>query len=488
MTSGITYKWTNTHTAIGLATSGTGNIAAFAATNSTNASITATIEVTPEATSGCPGISSSFTITVNPTPTVNLPAHGARCGEGTVNVGAQASAGEIKWYTTPTGGTAFHTGLSYTTPSIGSTTSYWVEAVHNGCVSSLPRTEVKASVYQKPEVRIAYSKPVSVVCEGEEIEVSLSSDSPGLWFTWDNDMTIIRKNGDGSVITVRPPYTKSVGSYQSTYAYTVTAGYTMAAGEGECTQPFTAVVTVDESLVDKGTIATTNPQTCEGANVEINAASYNAYTYSWTSPEFEGIRTGSQITVSPEETTTYMLQMTRGTCTESDEITIVVNSKPVIFLVDSVGIREMKITHLPGTGTPPVKFGVDGLPADNDPVKGHLSFDMHSFYIIDAAGCRSETTYELMNAPQLVFPPSFTPNGDGYNDTWDITFLREAYPDATIAIYDRFGKKLIEYRGADQGWDGTYLGRDMPTTDYWYEINIKEINAQYVGHFTLLRR
>jgi len=28
----------------------------------------------------------------------------------------------------------------------------------------------------------------------------------------------------------------------------------------------------------------------------------------------------------------------------------------------------------------------------------------------------------------------------------------------------------------------------MPATDYWYEINIKEINKQYVGHFTLLRR
>ncbi|MBO5799881.1 MAG: T9SS type B sorting domain-containing protein, partial [Paludibacteraceae bacterium] len=66
--------------------------------------------------------------------------------------------------------------------------------------------------------------------------------------------------------------------------------------------------------------------------------------------------------------------------------------------------------------------------------------------------------------------------------------ISETYPDAKIVIYDRFGKKLIEYKGSDPGWDGVYNGQLMPTTDYWYEITVHEIDKVYTGHFTLLRR
>ena len=65
--------------------------------------------------------------------------------------------------------------------------------------------------------------------------------------------------------------------------------------------------------------------------------------------------------------------------------------------------------------------------------------------------------------------------------------MADIYPDAVIVIYDRYGKKLVEYKGSSEGWNGKYQGKDMPSTDYWYEIRIEEIKKQYVGHFTLLR-
>jgi len=61
--SGVTYSWTNDNPAIGLAASGTGDIASFTATNITYAPISATITVTPTA-NGCSGASVTFTITV----------------------------------------------------------------------------------------------------------------------------------------------------------------------------------------------------------------------------------------------------------------------------------------------------------------------------------------------------------------------------------------------------------------------------------------
>ena len=71
------------------------------------------------------------------------------------------------------------------------------------------------------------------------------------------------------------------------------------------------------------------------------------------------------------------------------------------------------------------------------------------------------------------------------NDAFISEVVAEAYPDAVVTIYDRFGKKLTEIKGSES-WDGTYLGRKMPATDYWYEIWIDEIRKKYVGHFTLI--
>ena len=68
---GATYSWTNSNTAIGLAASGTGNVPAFTAVNSTSAAIVATITVTPSINNGCAGTPSTYTITVSPTAVIS---------------------------------------------------------------------------------------------------------------------------------------------------------------------------------------------------------------------------------------------------------------------------------------------------------------------------------------------------------------------------------------------------------------------------------
>ena len=79
-----------------------------------------------------------------------------------------------------------------------------------------------------------------------------------------------------------------------------------------------------------------------------------------------------------------------------------------------------------------------------------------------------------MVSPGIVIPKIISPNGDGVNDRFITTIIQEAYPNAKISIFDRYGKKMAEYKGADEGWDGTYNGKPMKSTDYWYEIEVKE--------------
>ena len=108
----IVYNWTNNAPSIGLAASGTGNIASFIATNAGTAPVTATITVTPSYTNGatCPGTPSTFTITVNPTATVTAVSNKTFCNN--------TASGAINFSSPTTGGTIVYNWTN-NTPSIG---------------------------------------------------------------------------------------------------------------------------------------------------------------------------------------------------------------------------------------------------------------------------------------------------------------------------------------------------------------------------------
>ena len=86
------------------------------------------------------------------------------------------------------------------------------------------------------------------------------------------------------------------------------------------------------------------------------------------------------------------------------------------------------------------------------------------------------------------YPKFFTPNNDGFNDVWNVFDLSDQ-TDATIYLFDRYGKLLKQISTVGEGWDGTYNGAEMPSTDYWFKINYKE-NGQFKefkSHFSLKR-
>ena len=89
----------------------------------------------------------------------------------------------------------------------------------------------------------------------------------------------------------------------------------------------------------------------------------------------------------------------------------------------------------------------------------------------------------------MEFPKLFTPNGDGYNDTWNIKCLRDD-PTAVISIFDRFGKLLYQFRPNRSVWNGTFNGSRLAGSDYWFMVdymNSDGVQAQYRSHFSLRR-
>jgi gliding motility-associated-like protein len=108
----------------------------------------------------------------------------------------------------------------------------------------------------------------------------------------------------------------------------------------------------------------------------------------------------------------------------------------------------------------------------------------HEVRVIDSLRCTNLTgTFTTIG-----FIPFFTPNGDGYNDTWNINGL-ENNPKSNINIFDRYGKLIKNIKPNSTGWDGTFNGQQLLSTDYWFTIDYVENGESKVfkSHFSLKR-
>lgn len=322
--------------------------------------------------------------------------------------------------------------------------------------------------------------PVSTICEGDTIKLGVSDISPaGTTVSWSPSETIL-SGADTDTIVAVPTYSAGL-NHQGTYTYVVTA-YNKTCDESKT---YNVPVKVDEALV--GTLKGSDV-ICEGAQGKIDASSYDATTYEWKAND-EFVSSSATALVRPTETTTYEVEMTRGVCKASDSYELKVTSLPVITSVDSIGIRDRQITMEPGKGTGVFYYWIDVESSKaTDNVVYNLTFSKHVAFVRDENGCQTSFPFEVI-APPVIIPEFFTPNGDGVNDNWLVEVLKDVYPDSKVQIFDRFGKLMAEYLGGDsEGWDGTYKGTPMPSTDYWYVIDIEEIDRQFSGHFTLIRQ
>ena len=77
-----------------------------------------------------------------------------------------------------------------------------------------------------------------------------------------------------------------------------------------------------------------------------------------------------------------------------------------------------------------------------------------------------------------------TPNDDGVNDFFSLN-ITQFFSSTEVYIFNRYGKLLYSAYNTDINWDGTFIGNELPTSDYWYRI---VLDGQVIkGHFTLKR-
>lgn len=124
-----------------------------------------------------------------------------------------------------------------------------------------------------------------------------------------------------------------------------------------------------------------------------------------------------------------------------------------------------------------------GVPQESN-VFYNVTLGPHTIEIIDLNGCASA----IKDIVIIDAPLFFTPNSDGYNDTWHITGVNQL--EGTIVnIFDRYGKLIKTLTSSSPGWDGTYRGEPMPSNDYWFVAYVKkgDISFEVKRHFALKR-
>ena len=108
--------------------------------------------------------------------------------------------------------------------------------------------------------------------------------------------------------------------------------------------------------------------------------------------------------------------------------------------------------------------------------------------VTDYNGCTvtGTATVRPMNEICLIIPEAFSPNGDGYNDTWEIDHIH-LYPDIQIKIFNRWGQKLWESpRGYAEPWDGRSNGTRLPIDSYHYVIDLNNGYTPIIGTVTIV--
>ena len=125
----------------------------------------------------------------------------------------------------------------------------------------------------------------------------------------------------------------------------------------------------------------------------------------------------------------------------------------------------------------------------DEPLFENITGGFYTILVRDKNGCQPDAELEIA---VVEYPKFLTPNGDGQNDTWKIKGASSSfYPSSNITIFDRHGKIVAVISIDDDGWDGTYNGKILPSNDYWFKIQLIDRNGkshQDQGHFSLLRK
>jgi gliding motility-associated-like protein len=219
---------------------------------------------------------------------------------------------------------------------------------------------------------------------------------------------------------------------------------------------------------------------CYGDQVTLSTNAV-ASSYLWSTGE-----TTPQIIVSKPGH--YTVQLTSpGSCVSIQATDVVILPQVQLAAIDNKTICTIagdKLRILAQTGF--VNYNWNGQSTTNNYLDV-TAIGGYTLIVTTADGCVAKTTFEVTPwCENVIVTNTFTPNGDGINDFWEIGGV-ENDATATVHIYNRYGQILVNKKASGYKWDGKLNGKDMPAGTYYYEIKTKNSATPLTGWVAIIR-
>ena len=425
-----------------------------------------TVTVTPQNIAfgtTCSGPSVTGTVTVFAMPVISsinpgtLPCFGIN--NDTLQINATTANGNLS-YSINNGATyAYDTSVF---PNLGPGTYNIVVVDDSSCTTTYTANPV--TLASPPQLVINTVAVDNVLCNGAatgDITVSAAGGSPGYSYRWSSTQVTPSISG------------LSAGSY----TVTVTDSHF-------CTATQTLMVSQSSPLLLNASMANVLCPPLQNGWINLPVSGgLTPYSFFWDNGQTTSALYGLDIG------TYHVIVTDSGGCTMDTTFVLINDSALSIRVVpDTATINEGDLVQL---GVNAISNGAGNIQYTWTPVAGLSCTDcpapnaaptQTTEYIVQAitdSGCvaTSSTIITVDPQHQLYVPNAFSPNGDGYNDYWEIYGYKKAWVYVSVEIFDRWGEKIFESHDIDFKWDGTYRGTPVVIGVYLYTLTVVNVDG-----------
>ncbi|MHA3787366.1 T9SS type B sorting domain-containing protein [Flavobacterium hauense] len=403
---------------------------------------------------GCSSSSAQLAVAVNAAPKAGDDTNVPLCNEGnTIDLEDYLSgvfdAGGIWEDVNAAGG---FSGSTLNTAGIAQGTYQFRYTVENICNVT---DEAVISVQLKDIPQAPVLNPVLPVCEGTDVQLSAETIANAA-YQWTGPSGFV-SNLQNPLISGTTPL------LSGDYAVTVTVNDCISA---------TAVVPVTVNAFPQFEVEG-NTVLCEGqtTSLKVILGNFASATYKWY---FDGnvIAGETSADLSISQIGNYEVEVDNNSCVTSREIAVSLNENPFEVELES-GCRNYdymlwvaNISEIAGatvTWTGPGNFNFTGPEANIT----NLAEGEYTATITNDEGCAAVASITVDNT-SCIIPKGVSPNGDGYNDSFDLSNLDVI----ELKIFNRYGLKVYEAQNYLKEWHGQSDKGTLPTGTYYYVITL----------------